>query len=329
MPEYRCPGCGTRVDLPYIQRGTTVNCAACNTAITHKHHYFDPNPYSHASFATPRKRVKVKRSGTGGRSASAPPATAVATITGGGTPNTTYFNDSSAAGWQNPGQVAIRLAYWKLDPALHQMQGLVINRVEVQNYIGAHGGLDKDNLEDHLEAVADLMELNHKQVDATEGTGEAAAALGVIVYKNNAYRMLWGRHVHAGAGIDQIWGKPNPAGGYSHYLIVEAKGPGQTLTVDAWQPLNVGTQMSKRWILDRLSKMSAAGHNLATKILTRIGVTTYVRWPNYNGGTTSYYDEQAVVRNAASPKLSGIVITAGWTGTGALTYAVSGYTRHY
>jgi len=79
------------------------------------------------------------------------------------------------------------------------MQGLVITRPELAAYVATHGA---GKLKRHFEAVADLMENNVTRTDATEGTGEAAAALGVVVNKNHTYKMLWGMNVHRGAGIE-------------------------------------------------------------------------------------------------------------------------------
>ena len=90
-------------------------------------------------------------------------------------------------------------------------------------------------LHNHFEHLACEMLVNWKGTDATEATGEAAAAFAVATEPQFAgYRMLWGKHMHSGAGIDQIYYNPTDDGGSGDrpdgtYLIVEAKGVGARL----------------------------------------------------------------------------------------------------
>jgi hypothetical protein len=331
--DYKCPFCRTvvsfRQTIPY---GVIQVCPApqgvgtCGAPITSKNRYYDPNPHGRVSFASPRTK-KVRLTPTaGGRSASAPPLAILAATPA----HTTRVANLASATWTNTTTTKIRLAYDDLDPGTPGMQGLVIVRPELAHYVATHGA---GKLKRHFEAVADLMEANVTRTDATEGTGEAAAALGVVVNKNHTYKMLWGMNVHRGAGIDQIWGLPDPAnaGQYTDYLIVEAKGPNQTLTVDPHRPGGIGTQMSHDWIIDNLARMEVAGHAVATRVLTAVGLATHVPplWRNYGGATKSYYGVSAHNPPALAATLHAMVITAAWTGAGALTYNVSGQVQHY
>jgi DNA-directed RNA polymerase subunit RPC12/RpoP len=325
--NYRCRSCGQVSDLAQMTRQSpAVNCPHCGPVgtINYKDRVTDHNPYQQAAFAGPVRKKAKFRASVGGRSGAAPPLLCVPDIIIDNTPHTTYYDDSADAGWQNTSSTKIRLAYEDLDPATQGMQGMVIVRGEIGGYAGAFGA---GKLKEHFEAVADLMEANITGTSAAEGTGEAAAALGVVVYFANTYKMRWGRAQHAGAGIDQIWSKPTAGG--TKYLIVEAKGPGQTCTIDNFQPGSIGTQMSKAWIIDRLAKMSQAGHNLATKILNELGLTVYVQYPNHSGGIISYYGIQNYNAVARTAKLRSVVITAKWTNMGGLSYVISGYTKLY
>src|SRR5581483_6070319 len=98
---------------------------------------------------------------------------------------------------------------------------------------------------DHFQEIANVMRLCHRVTDETEATGEAAAACAMAF--GSTYPgcvMLWGFDTHSGAGIDQIWGHRTLAGTYDYYVIVEAKGVGQVLSVDNTTPGTVGQQMS-------------------------------------------------------------------------------------
>ena len=270
-----------------------------------------------------KKKSKV-HAGGGARSSAAPPLVGVPTIIADNTPHTTYYDDTADAGWQDTSTTKIRLAYEDLDPNTQGMQGILIVRPEINGYVASFGN---GKLKAHFEAVATLMDFNVTNTSAAEGTGEAAAALGVVVRFANTYKMRWGRSQHAGAGVDQIWSKPTAGG--TKYLIVEAKGPGQSCTNDPFQPPLIGNQMSKEWIVDRLAKMSNAGHAVATNILTELGLTTFAQFPNYNGAPTSYYGIQNYNAAARTAKLRSVVITANWTNMGGLSWIVSGYTKLY
>lgn len=331
--DYRCPFCRTVVSFPQtIAYGVIQVCPApqgvgtCGAPITHKNRFHDPNPHGKTSFAHPKvKKIRLTPTAAG-RSASAPPPGIVNATP----PHTTRVANLATTAWTDTTTTKIRLAYQDLDPNNPGMQGLVIVRPELNLYVAAHGA---GKLKRHFEAVADLMEANVTRTDATEGTGEAAAALGVVVNKNQTYKMLWGLSVHRGAGIDQIWGLPDPhnPGQYTDFLIVEAKGPGQSLNVDPHRPGQIGTQMSHDWIVDNLARMHVAGHNVATRVLTAVGLTTHIPalWQNWNGATKSYYGVNAHNPLNQTATLHAMVVTATWTGGNALSYTISGQTQHY
>lgn len=332
MPEYRCPDRACKKVFYFDEKigsGVSKTCPVCKRGtITKKNLHYNHNPYAGTSFAhydRVVKKVQTQRVGVN-RSLSAPPDGIIGTTP----PYTTRVTSLTDPAWTNTTTLKIRLAYQDLDPANPGMQGLVIARPELATYAGRFGG---GTLKAHFDAVADLMEANHKQVDATEGTGEAAAALGVLVNKSQGYRMLWGMNVHRGAGIDQIWGLPdsNNAGRYADYLVVEAKGPGQSLNVDPHRPQGIGSQMSHDWIIDNLARMAHAGHTLAGDILTAVGLTTHVplHLKNYNGGSKSYYAVNTHTPSIQAATLHGMVVTAKWSSGYALSYTISGYTRHY
>ena len=86
----------------------------------------------------------------------------------------------------------------------------------------------------------------------TEAKGERAATLLMIKEyvaakgKGN-YQILW--TFTAGTGIDQLWYAGPP---FDAYVIVEAKGPGATLSTSAAK----GDQMSKMWVRKCLEQVT-------------------------------------------------------------------------
>jgi len=90
-------------------------------------------------------------------------------------------------------------------------------------------------------------------------------------------------------------------------------------------------ETSHDWIIDNLARMQVAGHAVAARVLTAVGLTTHVPplWRNYAGATKSYYGVSAHNPPAHAATLHAMVVTASWTGAGALTYNISGQTQHY
>ena len=291
------------------------------TGLTNKNRYFNPNPYGNVTFGHSHKKQRTVHVPVAGRSSSAPPAAII-----GATPaHTVRVTAMGLGAWTDTTTLKIRLAYNNVDVLNPGMQGLVITRPELVTYEANHG---RAPLKGHFEAVADLMEANHKVSDATEGTGEAAAALGVIVDTNATYQMLYGFDTHRGAGIDQIWGLPNPLNPalYTDYLIVEAKGPGQVLTDDPHRPNGMRMQMSHDWIIDNLARMNDA---IGDQVLNDVGLATHVAHAGYGGGSKSYYGVAAYTPATQTATLSSYVVTARWTPAGAFGFTISNRRQHY
>jgi len=59
----------------------------------------------------------------------------------------------------------------------------------------------------------------------------------------------------AGIGIDQVWAKKDESGAFTHYAIVEAKGPGAKLSDNAAK----GDQMSTQWVKASLEQAVVSG----------------------------------------------------------------------
>lgn len=126
---------------------------------------------------------------------------------------------------------------------------------------------DAKRLEAHLNAIEahrQLYENRLKQAQAKLAKGDASEQQAIPAHKakvteakgeyeatvlmienyvkskgGSDFELLWG--FSAGTGIDQVWvaGKPPHT-----YVIVEAKGPGATLSTNAAK----GDQMSKQWV---------------------------------------------------------------------------------
>jgi hypothetical protein len=93
--------------------------------------------------------------------------------------------------------------------------------------------------------VARKHELPSHRGKITEAKGEHAATLWCL-QTLKGYELRSG--FSAGVGIDQVWAKKNTAGKVTDYALVEAKGPGATLSTAA----NKGDQMSKQWVKSSL-----------------------------------------------------------------------------
>jgi hypothetical protein len=86
----------------------------------------------------------------------------------------------------------------------------------------------------------------------TEAKGEHEATLLMVQQYSNQpgksdFHLVWG--FSSGTGIDQLWatGETPP----KQYIIVEAKGPGATLSTNAAK----GDQMSKQWVRSSLESV--------------------------------------------------------------------------
>ena len=177
----------------------------------------------------------------------------------------------------------------------------------------------------HFRAIQTLLESNYKKTDATEGTGEAAAAYCIIKDPAYAgYRMRWGMHVHSGPGIDQIWYKPGPVGNgrrNGSYLIVEAKGVGAMVGSTPWDvPPAIQNQMSIGWVYDRLMRMVHAGHQEAVDLCTDVDLDELP--PILVRATNRQYYRCQYKGTATSAQLLGLVIEATWGQRGEFSYNI-------
>lgn len=86
----------------------------------------------------------------------------------------------------------------------------------------------------------------------TEVIGEAVALIGMLG-KKECELALPVRPGH-GAGVDQVWCK-KVGGKVTEWLIVEAKGPGATLTTS----FEGVEQMSQEWVESRIDRMTRSG----------------------------------------------------------------------
>ncbi|HXT17712.1 MAG TPA: hypothetical protein VN706_18885 [Gemmatimonadaceae bacterium] len=283
---------------------------------------FYGSPYQHAKFAADNKRARGNRiNAVRGRSASAPPQTEANNLVNNPPHGTAYCPDLTANAWKGPvPKTKIRLAYKGLIPAAPSpAQGMVIDPPH------ALGG----KLLAHFQAVTAAMVACVNDRAETEATGEAAAACAMAFGTTYpGYQMLWGFDTHAGSGIDQIWGHPDGAGGYDEYVIVEAKGVGQTLKKNPHAPPNVGDQMSREWVIDRLSRMLDP---LGARVLNDVGLTTHqpVAWQNYGAASKSYYAVNQNNHGPADSKLYGVVFTAKWNAGPKLSWTVSNNVTYY
>ncbi len=321
MYYYNCPGCPSPVALnASVPRDSPATCPNCNTAITHKMRALNHNPYAGMTFVAP-KRPKHGNAvyNMPGRSPAAP----VRTAWPGNNlnANVTHIPSLINAAWTGAGPDKIRMAYQNLNPASGQMEGLMIDCPEAQGNAA---------LTAHFLSVMMALSQPKKATDIAEATGEAAAAL-CILRKTNlqsggtnlklaGFTMEWGMHVHSGAGIDQIWRRGN------EYLIVEAKGPNQILSMNSFMPPYF-SQMSTRWIMHNLATMDRQGHTIAQDILNDLALVHNVRWPNHGGGSKNYYGVSASGGIGAG-RLFGVVVTSVWKSDGMLDYVTSNFKQY-
>jgi hypothetical protein len=169
----------------------------------------------------------------------------------------------------------------------------------------------------HFDAVTTAMLTATSNPAITECVGEAAAAMAML--ERAGWEMIWGFHLHAGTGIDQIWRRPIAHGRYS-YMIVEAKGPGAGLNSGNWVPPNYG-QMQLGWVVNHLYSMRQNGHAAGIEVCDALNLAFQVAYPNYNGAIKSYYGLAPTSGHAAgASRLTGIVITANWRSDGRLRF---------
>jgi hypothetical protein len=288
-------------------------------------------PPSEADYVQP-STAKRQRTTIRGRSGSAPPLVMkdgeLVLCYGSGPPMPAFHqlitDVSKSTSWNDPAKKAIRLPYYSLDPGEpDEMQGVMIEDPAIT-------GSTCTELPLHLAKIQTDLTANIKTTSATEATGEAAAALCVCRRYPSA-QMLWGAHVHSGAGIDQIWhlASSNPVlYPKGKYIIVEAKGVGAALANknDPDIPPAIQQQMSIGWVYHNLVTMERQNHAAAKKLMKDIGLTEELVSGNpfyyqYNKRPKSYYNCQ---HNASKQKaeLWGLVVEASWTMAGQFNYKI-------
>lgn len=266
--------------------------------------------YDKLGFAKSRTlTVKVARqAGLAGRAASAPVLTTWPPLGMHG--SVTYFADiANDPNWQNGAADTIWLPFRMLDIQSAGWQGLA----EVV------AGVDADqNARDHFDDVSGTLRAAYSGTRITEAVGEAAAAI-CILENYPGYQMIWGAHLHAGIGIDQIWRLDNHNGSFD-YLIVEAKGPGAGLIYSPFLPPNYN-QMELGWVINHLYSMDNNWHAAGQEIVANLGLHFAVAHRNYGGGTKSYYGLAPNSQHLTRPsRVFGLVVTAQWGPNGCLRY---------
>lgn len=161
----------------------------------------------------------------------------------------------------------------------------------------------------------------------TECVGEAAAAIYVL-QRHVGCQMIWGYHIHAGTGIDQIWEIANQGGG-TDFLIVEAKGPGASLNSSLFVPPGY-SQMEEGWIANHLHSMFHNKHAAGQRIVNALNLQFVKAHPNYMGGSKSYFGlaPTSAHRRSAS-RVFGIVVQARWVADGRLGWRASALTQYF
>lgn len=316
MTQYRCKTCDIIQDFQPILRGNLVPCTTpnCIGQISHRNRYTDPNPYAHVSFAT----AKVSKSSTGlslpGRSASAPPPPNLTSWPRPNMPNgLVYCQTLNDPNWNGATDTDILLAYNLLDMNTQGIQGLVIDFPNANR---------DTEVRKHFDACTGAMMTPKTSTATTEATGEIAAAMWVLSQNAyNGFKMVWGFNVHSGAGIDQIWYKNDP--NHPVYLVVEAKGPGASLSQNIFQPTGYG-QMEEDWVVDRLEHMKTNHNALYNQIIGHLGLTIAVKHAHYNKGSKSYFHASQIANNRKG-KMSGVTIEAKWLPSGMLSHKVASH----
>jgi hypothetical protein len=101
--------------------------------------------------------------------------------------------------------------------------------------------------------MAEAQAIPAHKAKVTEAKGEYEATLWMLQYHPS--NILW--TFTAGTGFDQLWYTGNPP---DEYVIVEAKGPGATLSTGAAK----GDQMSKQWVRNSLQEVIGSPTTTAT-----------------------------------------------------------------
>lgn len=179
----------------------------------------------------------------------------------------------------------------------------------------------------HFDQITTDMRQLLANTRITECVGEAAAA--IYVFEQHAgLQMIWGYHVHSGTGIDQIWEKPNTAGG-TDFLIVEAKGPGAGLNFSVFVPAGY-SQMEEGWIANHLYSMSQNNHAAGQRIVNALGLQFVNAYPNYQGASKSYYGLATTSRHKQSvSRVFGTVVQAQWLADGRLGYNANALVQYF
>ncbi len=264
--------------------------------------------YGFKPLTVPLKVKKVKL-GFAGRAASAPPMTTWPY--GGMHQDVDYIDDIDNSPAWALGALAddVKLPFAWLDPTKpDKWQGL-IQQV-------ALGGDAAARL--HFDAVSHRLTTATSNPTITEAVGEAAAAMAMLAAGN--WEMIWGFHLHAGTGIDQIWRQAMGQGRY-RYHIVEAKGPGAGLNAGLFVPPGY-SQMQFGWVVNHLQSMNANGHPAGAEIVTALGLVFNVAFPHYLGATKSYHGLAARAPHAVG-RLTGQVVTANWQADGRLGWGAT------
>jgi hypothetical protein len=242
-----------------------------------------------------------------GRANAAPPITSWPVL--GIHHNVEYIDDiRNDVSWRYPTVDDVRLPFAWLDlHGAHKWQGLI---QQVPMYGSA-------TVRAHFNAVTATMLTATSNPAITECVGEAAAAIAML--QRTDWEMIWGFHLHAGTGIDQIWRKSIGNGLYK-YRIVEAKGPGAGLNSGRWVPPNYA-QMDLGWVVNHLYSMRQNGHAAGVEVCNALQLAFQVVHRNYKGGSKSYYGLSPSSGHAGvASTLTGIVITARWRSDGRLRF---------
>ncbi|GLQ87413.1 hypothetical protein GCM10007898_09790 [Dyella flagellata] len=189
-------------------------------------------------------------------------------------------------------------------------------------------GLRADNLaRAHFNQIATDMRALVANTRITECVGEAAAAIYVLEH-DPRFKMIWGYHIHAGTGIDQIWQRPNSNGG-SDFLIVEAKGPGAAVNSSAFVPPGY-SQMKEGWVANHLYSMNNNQHAAGQSIVNALGLQFMNAYPNYAGASKSYYGVAPTSRHKQSAsRVYGTVVEAQWLSDGRLGHNHSAWVQYF
>ncbi|WP_134496552.1 RHS repeat-associated core domain-containing protein [Microvirga pakistanensis] len=116
----------------------------------------------------------------------------------------------------------------------------------------------------------------HPKRKITEAKGERAAA--DLIEKNHPeLEMVQG--FKPGTGFDQVYVKKNPDGSVAEYVIVEAKGPGATLSKNAKK----GEQMSQDWVRRTVDEMRNSSDAEKRKLGSELRAALFTGSPPVRG----------------------------------------------